>query len=1767
MACDDSLKSKFTKLNDENVLLKTQVDSVVQERENIKLKYQNLFNSIKATRVQHQREVNELIKNVNQKTYAYGDVHSKNQDLLMTIFELKNKLKTIENGKNVNTKFDKSKTSRKRLCVTSLNTNTSVKAKKVSNSEVKADRVESSNNVKRPKSKDTKSKNRVFKNTNVKSPSTNDRKVSSSVSVDVFMPSHEKCVARYALSVDSMVKRALFTSFIAKSRTLGATSVVVKSRFSVAKTPRATNKVSSASSLSSDSSQSRTLITQFCNGDLEVAFRLNTFYVRNLEVQDLLTGSRNSNLYTISISNLAASSPAEAIATACFTQNQSLVHTKYNTTPYELIKGIKPNVQYCHVFGSLCYLINDHDDLGKMKLKANIGIFIGYFESSKGFCIYNRQTKKIMETILVKFDELTAMAFECDNSRPGFNWSNFQDSLEDSQSVPSKEDLDNLFGPLYEEYYVTRTPEVSNDSAANTFDNEDIPSSSLIVVEEDEAPQIVTSSEEPIANEATTPVSTENSNAQTQEDVDPSNMHEFYQSHRSTDKWTKIHPIDQMIGDPSKPVMTRSRLHRDVEMCMYSLTVSTNELKNIKEAILDHSWIESMQEELNLFKILDVWELVECPIGRNIIEGYGQEEGIDFEESFAPVARFKAVRIFVAYAAHKNFPIYQITPMATAKLDADSQGIPVDQTKYRSMIGGLMYLTASRPDIAFGTFVCARYQARPTAKHLKEVKRIFRYLRQTTNMGLWYSKDSGFELISYLDADHVGCNDDFKSAFGGIQVLGDKLVSWLSKKHDCIAMSTAEVKYVSLSACCAQVIWMRTQLLDYGFCYKIPMYCDLKSAIAISCNTNIACSPKCKIVGQLFIYHPLSYALTATSDVPAVYLQQFWQTVSKVPNTKDTIKFKLNSQEIVYIVDMFRSTLNLPVETTEKPFIKPARMKFIQPFMQIVRYQGVVDKKKDVITYPRFTKLIIADLIKKFDSIPQILEEEYHSIKDDIPLVSVYTIGNVTIRGMLIPDEFITDEICAIKEYKEYVKVFVGVEVPMIQPQPVDEIAKATLLSLALHKTAIAAEAQENVAKVQEKLEEEDISKMVEGEDDEESYASDFADSMLNDDDDSGTMIEPGSHKEHLKFVDDDDDDETEKEKKHDNKNDEKANDDEKKDETGSMETRKEKIRQGYMIQHMEKKYVTDREFWKVHGKVDKVLHEIIPQIAEKATDYLIEGNMKRVVADIVIQERDALQAEVPALVLKEFADQAPQIIEEHFKSYVSNNVIQVHPTTNVLKRKFEKSSTSTTSCKDDAFRPQHHDDHQEDNALPEGEKWAKRHKTSKSSKSTRSSSSKQPANEVIPKDTTPELIDEFQNTDKHIPTIYDYTRMMATLNDVMSKQFKDAEENPNEPPRYLYNKDLFVLKNGNNEERIYILSLHKIHAVPFLEDDLEEKLKRWVRKEFKTFNKESRIIKVVRITNDQHHGLDYLEQIIVMRENDKPYSFFEVDFKYLNKNDIEDLHYLCLNKKVTFRENKVNLTAPTLTFPGIEAYDPYYIVDKPNTGLIYLNNKEEKRFMYLAQIIKFCDATLERALKEVKLKIFKSEPWKKPPMYGELDLDILKEFKREISKRLRHHVFMLSHEKCVARYAFSIDSRVKGALFTSPTAEKFRNLGATFVVVKSRFSVAKTPTTTNKMTILDIPRCALSYIHDSSKDSNSIPSKEDLDNLFGPMYEEYYATRSPEVSDNSVVNTLDNKDTPISSSIVVEENEAPQIVTSLEEIVTNEPTTPVSNDNADESV
>ncbi|GKB58539.1 copia protein [Tanacetum coccineum] len=252
------------------------------------------------------------------------------------------------------------------------------------------------------------------------------------------------------------------------------------------------------------------------------------------------------------------------------------------------------------------------------------------------------------------------------------------------------------------------------------------------------------------------------------------------------------------------------------------------EPKNFKSAITEDCWFQAMQDEIYEFDRLQA---------RLVAKGYRQEEGIDFKESFEPVARIEAIRIFIALKdevyvcqpegfVDPDHPthVYRLknalyglkqaprawmdscdpvdTPMVDRlKLDEDPLGIPVDQTRFCSMVGSLMYLTASRPDLVFVVCMCARYQASPTKKHLKALKRVFRYLRGTINWGLWYLKDTAMALTAYVDADH------------------------------------AEAEYIAMSGCCAQILWMRSQLTDYGFAFnKIPLYSDNRSAIALCCN-------------------------------------------------------------------------------------------------------------------------------------------------------------------------------------------------------------------------------------------------------------------------------------------------------------------------------------------------------------------------------------------------------------------------------------------------------------------------------------------------------------------------------------------------------------------------------------------------------------------------------------------------------------------------------------------------------------------------------------------------------------------------------------------------------------------------------------------------------------------------------------------------------------------------------------------------------------------
>ncbi|GKA63968.1 integrase, catalytic region, zinc finger, CCHC-type containing protein, partial [Tanacetum coccineum] len=293
-----------------------------------------------------------------------------------------------------------------------------------------------------------------------------------------------------------------------------------------------------------------------------------------------------------------------------------------------------------------------------------------------------------METIHVKFNELTAMTSEHDCLEPELQRFINHNSSAETMNNPSKEDLDNLFGPMYEEYFEKKFSDTPINSAAQpTQIHEDSPSTSSIIIDEHEAPPIVTTSDE-----QTSPISLTEADEIDQEDsadfdgnsqfvsynppsheeiessttaLEPSNVQNFHQVQPSTHIWTKDHPLDQVIGDPSKPVMTRQRLHTDSEVCMYALTVSTIEPKNIKEAMADHKGKNIIALKWLWKNKCDAENIVVRNKTRLVAKGYRQEEGIDFKESFAHVARLEAVRMFIAYATHKNITIFQMDVKTT----------------------------------------------------------------------------------------------------------------------------------------------------------------------------------------------------------------------------------------------------------------------------------------------------------------------------------------------------------------------------------------------------------------------------------------------------------------------------------------------------------------------------------------------------------------------------------------------------------------------------------------------------------------------------------------------------------------------------------------------------------------------------------------------------------------------------------------------------------------------------------------------------------------------------------------------------------------------------------------------------------------------------------------------------------------------------------------------------------------------------------------------
>ncbi|GKD05123.1 retrovirus-related pol polyprotein from transposon TNT 1-94 [Tanacetum coccineum] len=404
-------------------------------------------------------------------------------------------------------------------------------------------------------------------------------------------------------------------------------------------------------------------VGQFCDSNLEVAFRQHTCFIHNLEGVDLLTGSRGNNLYTLSLGDMMASSPIcllskasktkswlwhrrlshlnfgainhlarhglvrglpklklkmdhmcstcaiEVVATACYTQNRSIVRLRHSKTPYELLHDKPLDLLFLHVFGALCYSTNDSENLGKLQPKADID-----------------------------FDELTAMASEHSSSGPVLN------EMTPATITPE------VIAPIVE--VVSSEPADSIGSPSSTTVDQDAPSA-----KDDHDLDVAHMNNDPFFG---IPIHEHDSEASSSSDVIPTVVHTATPYSEHVNKWTKDHPLENIIGELQRPVSTRLQLHEQALFCYYDVFLTSVEPKNYKDTLTQACWIEAMQEELNKFERLKVWELVPHPDKVMVIT----LKWI-YKEYFAPVARIEAIRIFLAFDAHKNMIVYQIDVKTT----------------------------------------------------------------------------------------------------------------------------------------------------------------------------------------------------------------------------------------------------------------------------------------------------------------------------------------------------------------------------------------------------------------------------------------------------------------------------------------------------------------------------------------------------------------------------------------------------------------------------------------------------------------------------------------------------------------------------------------------------------------------------------------------------------------------------------------------------------------------------------------------------------------------------------------------------------------------------------------------------------------------------------------------------------------------------------------------------------------------------------------------
>ncbi|GJS19133.1 retrovirus-related pol polyprotein from transposon TNT 1-94 [Tanacetum coccineum] len=550
-------------------------------------------------------------------------------------------------------------------------------------------------------------------------------------------------------------------------------------------------------------------------------------------------------------------------------------------------------------------------------------------EASRTMLIYAK-APQIIETIHVDFDELTAMASEHSSSGPALH--EMTPATISSGLVPnpppstpfvppSRGDWDLLFQLLFDELLTPLpsidypAPEVvalihelvapvlavSTGSPSSTNVDQDAPSPSNSQTTPETQPPVISNDVKEdnhdieVAHMGNDPYFGIPNPEVHYDQSSSSNIiytivHPDHQISEHNSKWTKDHPLENIIGELARPVSTRLQLHEQALFCYYDAFLTAVEPKTYKDALTQSCWIEAMQEELNEFECLGVWELVPRPdkamgitlkwiykvklderggILKNkaqlVARGYHQEEGIDFEESFAPVARLEAIRIFLAFAAHMNMVVYPMD-LKTAFLNGNLQEdiyvsqpdgfVDPDNPNHVYKLKKALYGLKQAPRVDVNDrqnliFLGLQISQSPEGIFINQSKYALESLKKydfdtcdpvdtpmVEKSKLDEDKEGkAVDPSHYRDADHAGCQDTRRSTSGSMQFLGDRLVSWSLKRQKSTAISSTKAEYIAMSGCCAQILWMRSQLTDYGLRFnEIPMYCGNKSAIALCCN-------------------------------------------------------------------------------------------------------------------------------------------------------------------------------------------------------------------------------------------------------------------------------------------------------------------------------------------------------------------------------------------------------------------------------------------------------------------------------------------------------------------------------------------------------------------------------------------------------------------------------------------------------------------------------------------------------------------------------------------------------------------------------------------------------------------------------------------------------------------------------------------------------------------------------------------------------------------